>query len=415
MEAGYDYLLVRSRLQHSFIRASAIFLVVTGAVLVAAGIAYYVYAYKARSGLGELEFALPQAADVALPATPAESAPAGALPVAQPGAVTQLEVVTQPDVATQPDVVAPPDVVTQPDVVGQPEVVSRVDVVPEPNLVLQPNVVPQAHVVPQPDVKIVSIEPEPQADVTSPINGGMAHVPYKDAVDRLTALRASSQPPAISPSALEAQKVYPAGSIKATSWGNPLEYEPTSFIESSLIQAFRPVHASRGAAPGALSALSRLIIPAIGVDSEVSELAVLDLGDSRAYQTPNQTVGHIPETSNPGERGGAWPFGHLESPLEGEGNVFYEMPKIPGLLRKGEVVYAIVESGSTSYLYKLSEAFVVHQDKLTLDYRGLQQLKPEFANLTAGNANLHLVVCVPRFVYDYRLVVSGQLVGIKTG
>ena len=48
MDAGYDYLLVRSRLQQqSLVRASAIFLVTLGTVLLGAAVAYYVYAYNA--------------------------------------------------------------------------------------------------------------------------------------------------------------------------------------------------------------------------------------------------------------------------------------------------------------------------------------------------------------------------------
>ena len=69
MEAGYDYLLVRSRLQHRFIRASGILLIITGTVLLTAAIAYFAYAYKARSDLDRLNFSVsaPQGGAVSVP------------------------------------------------------------------------------------------------------------------------------------------------------------------------------------------------------------------------------------------------------------------------------------------------------------------------------------------------------------
>jgi sortase (surface protein transpeptidase) len=30
-----------------------------------------------------------------------------------------------------------------------------------------------------------------------------------------------------------------------------------------------------------------------------------------------------------------------------------------------------------------------------------------------GEANIHLVACVPRLVYDHRIIVTGELVGVK--
>ncbi len=88
----------------------------------------------------------------------------------------------------------------------------------------------------------------------------------------------------------------------------------------------------------------RISIPSIGLVSGVEELQILDLGDSRSYETPKNTVGHIPETSNPGQLGNGWFFGHLESPVRGEGNVFQQLPEIPRLLQNGDPVYITIES-----------------------------------------------------------------------
>ena len=192
-----------------------------------------------------------------------------------------------------------------------------------------------------------------------------------------------------------------------------MEYEPAPYAQTALLRGFKPVDSSQAAAPGTLIPPTRIIVPSIAIDSNVDELAILNLGDSRAYETPKHVVGHIPVSSNPGELGSLWLFGHLESPIAGEGNVFYNLPQIPDLLRKGEEVFTIVEAGETSYLYQITEAFVVHQSDLKMDYTYLQTLRPEYAQLDPGGANIHLVACVPRFVYDSRLVVSGKLVSIR--
>ena len=216
----------------------------------------------------------------------------------------------------------------------------------------------------------------------------------------------------ISADAIDAEKTLPIDGTRPNDWDNPLEYEPLSQAEAALLQRFQPIHASDASLPGTLPPPDRLIVHAVGIDSAVVGLEIIDLGDRKAYETPDNVVGHIPSTSSPGELGSQWLFGHLESPIVGEGNVFHNLPKIPGLLRESEDVFAVVESGEKSYLYKLTEAAVVHEDDMSLNYRRLQSLKPEFAQLTPTNANLHLVACVPSLVYDHRIVVSGELVGI---
>ena len=221
-----------------------------------------------------------------------------------------------------------------------------------------------------------------------------------DAGQALQALLSEATGPQISPSAIAAQHPYPGEAIKATYWSNPLEYEPASYVESSLIQGFVALDPSQLMTLGTLPAPTRIIIPSIGVDSDVMGLEILDLGDSRAYDTPKHVVGHIPQSANPGERGSTWLFGHLESPIAREGNVFYNLPKVPDLLRKGQEVYTIVENGTSSYLYRITETKVIHQDDIQL--------------FDSGGPLVHMVVCVPRFVYDHRLIVTGELVGIRT-
>ena len=357
MEIGYDHLLMRSRVQQRFIRASAIFLVASGAILLSAGMAYFVYAHQARSGLDKYNVSIaqtiPQASDLDV------AAASGTVGLQLGGGDIGAPLVT--------------------DDIG--------------------------------DILVGLVEPQSEVP---PLSTRVEDAPL---VNPVIPLSEPAGPegiaPQISPSAIAGQQPYPGEAIRATYWSDPLRYEPLSYVESNLIQGFKPVDQANLPALGTLPSPTRITIPTIGVDSQVAGLRIVDLGDSRAYETPKHVVGHIPQLANPGEKGDAWFFGHLESPIAREGNVFYDLPKIPGKLRKGEEVYVIVESDATSYLYRITEAFAVHQDDLTMDYEILRELKPEYAQLDPNGANIHLVACVPRLVYDHRLVVSGVLVGTR--
>lgn len=234
-------------------------------------------------------------------------------------------------------------------------------------------------------------------------------------VSETIALFGHSEEEALSLSAdtISQQHLYPGEAVNSVFWANLLEYEPTSYIETALIEGFTSITSAEAPDRGNLLPPTNIVVPAIGVTSEVQALQIVNLGDSLSYETPNQTVGHIPESSNPGEAGSSWFFGHLESPIAGEGNIFYTLPKIPDLLRQGENVYVIVDSQTTSYLYRITESLVVHQDQLRMDYQYIKELKPDYANLDPHGANIHLVACVPKLVYDHRLVVSGELVGFR--
>ena len=54
MEAGYDYLLFRRRLQRRFFNSSGIFIIVLGALLLMSSGGYYAYAAAARGNLQDL-------------------------------------------------------------------------------------------------------------------------------------------------------------------------------------------------------------------------------------------------------------------------------------------------------------------------------------------------------------------------
>ena len=140
-------------------------------------------------------------------------------------------------------------------------------------------------------------------------------------------------------------------------------------------------------------------ISSISIDASIVELGIEDLGDRRAYETPNNAIGHIPETHNAGENGDAWFFGHMESPLIGEGSVFSNLDQIPDKLTNGEEVQIITSNGSEEFLYRVSGTRIVHEDDLTLE--------------SDGGPQIHLVACFPRLVYDHRLIVDAELIAKK--
>ena len=235
-----------------------------------------------------------------------------------------------------------------------------------------------------------------------PINSVDVEESAKPLIPAIPANQQVSGRPAESYSAL-----YPAIYIHPKFWaqplwagGEPYAYNPAN-PDTTLPDGFRAVSAMDDALRrGDGSLTSRITIPLIDVDSEIQELDILNLGDSRAYETPKHLVGHIPQSPNPGELGNAWYFGHLESPIKGEGNVFHRLPEIPDLLRDGDDVFVELENvDGRIYLYKTTRTEVMHEDELEL--------------YGSDTAQLTLVACVPRLVYDHRIVVTAELVGIK--
>ena len=144
------------------------------------------------------------------------------------------------------------------------------------------------------------------------------------------------------------------------------------------------------------SPATSMSIPSLELSSTIVELSIQDLGDRRAYQTPSNSVGHIPETSDAGENGEGWYFGHTESPVLDEGSVFFDLQEIPDKLSNGEEVQIIMGNGTDQFLYEVTGTRVVHEDDLTLE--------------SDGGPQIHLVSCVPRLVYDHRLIVDAELI-----
>ena len=195
---------------------------------------------------------------------------------------------------------------------------------------------------------------------------------------------------------------YPGHRIHPKYWDRPLKAGADDYTYGVVPRedGFLEIASDNGLPKGSLSDAVHIRIPSIDVDSEVANLAILDLGDSKQYETPSHVVGRIPETSNPGEIGNTWLFGHLESPIGGEGNVFRRLPDIPEILKNGDPVYVtILNMDGEEFMYQITSTTVVHRDDLSL--------------YDTEDSTITLVACVPRLIYDHRIVVSGKLVGVR--
>ncbi len=143
---------------------------------------------------------------------------------------------------------------------------------------------------------------------------------------------------------------------------------------------------------------TRMIIPEIGLRATVEELEVVEEGDSRAWETPKHVVGHIPTTAKPGTSGEGWYFGHLESPISGEGNIFRQLPELAARFKRGEQFTIHLDAGADRYVYQVYRTNVVHAS--------------EFAVSDSGENDITLVACWPQFEYSERVLVTAALVDI---
>jgi LPXTG-site transpeptidase (sortase) family protein len=193
--------------------------------------------------------------------------------------------------------------------------------------------------------------------------------------------------------------IYPGNLVPSLSWDDPRWMDADYDLLGSLLEGFAPLDGT-GVSAGGLAAPTKIEIPSIGLGSTIKALEVVNYGDARGWETPKDVVGHIPTTPNTGEVGNGYLFGHLQSPIRGEGSVFRNLTKVPDLLRKGQEVYVVLyNEENTAYLYQVSQTTVIPQEEFTL--------------LPSPDATVTLVACVPEYVYDHRLLVTAKLVGVK--
>ena len=344
METGYDYLLLRKHLQHRLLNFSGIFIFVLGAMLLASSGVYYGYTAKARADLNTLNYSSIESTTSLAEVNTAQSL--------SPTRGTRNEEAQFDSGKVSPEVASPA----------------------------------LSWAATAESVRQGTVEPANGSAATSVAGAPAASVSAR-------AVRSFSA------AAIGSQQLFPGESLQGRFWSDPFSYESAAYREQALLRGFIPVEPGQELLLGSVAPATRLTVPSIDLDSRVDELAILDLGGSRAYETPKNTVGHIPETASAGEAGSSWLFGHTESPILGEGSVFFNLSKIPGMLQDGKDVFVITDNGEQQFLYRINSSRVVHQRDMKL--------------YDTGRATIHLVSCVPRLVYDHRLIVSGELIGHK--
>lgn len=260
---------------------------------------------------------------------------------------------------------------------------------PRPDAIVAPEVVPIAHT--------SDDELEPRS------SGGVIGIVRADALDDDDS-RSLHQPDVatvdISPEIFAS--LHPGGSINPRYWSEPQWAGNLPFGGPQLPDGFIPVDpadTSLTTLTGAgITEGRRMRIPAINLDATVDELELLDLGDSRAWSTPNRVVGHIPSTANPGEARLGWYFGHLDNFISNEGDIFRNLPKIADLIRF-DPVDVFIETDDAEYVYRVTGTRQLHRDELRLT--------------DTNDAQIVLVTCWPFRVYDHRILVSASLIAIR--
>ena len=141
----------------------------------------------------------------------------------------------------------------------------------------------------------------------------------------------------------------------------------------------------------------KISIPILNLTAPVENLGIVEKDGREVYETPKNLVGRIPSSPNQPDSFTGWYFGHLESPLKGEGNVFHNLPEIAEHLINGNKVLISLGKPGKELVYQVTKSEVVHESDLELYDPGLE--------------NIILVTCSNRPIYDYRQLVTATLVG----
>ena len=193
--------------------------------------------------------------------------------------------------------------------------------------------------------------------------------------------------------------LYPGNMLNPKYWSEPEWAGSDPFGGPSIPEGFIPVLSTdlfHEFDPA--SEATGMRIPAIGVDSTVAELGIIDLGNQREYQTPDNTVGHIPQTASPGQQGSGWFFAHLESFVAGEGSIFRRLPEVTELMKQDPVDVYLTTAG-VEFIYRVTGTSQIPEEDLKLS--------------SADDAQITLVTCWPSRVYDQRVLVDATLIAYR--
>ena len=152
--------------------------------------------------------------------------------------------------------------------------------------------------------------------------------------------------------------------------------EPIAFVGSGTGALFSNRHATR------------VVIPSIGLDADVSPVGLVFRGGELLYDVPRLEAGQYVGTAAPGEAGNVVIGGHVAR--RGASGIFQSLPKVVA----GDVVE--VYRGDRVYRYSVIEIKVVAAD--ATDVMSSTQ-----------DATLTLITCFPEDNYAERLVVIGRL------
>ena len=141
----------------------------------------------------------------------------------------------------------------------------------------------------------------------------------------------------------------------------------------------------------------KIYIPILGLAAPVENLRVVEKDGREVYETPKNLVGRIPSSPEESDSFKGWYFGHLESPIKGEGNVFHDLPEVAEHLLNGNKVLISLEKSGKQLVYQAIRSEVVHESELKLYDPGIEKIV--------------LVTCSNRPLYDHRQLVTATLVG----
>lgn len=198
---------------------------------------------------------------------------------------------------------------------------------------------------------------------------------------------------------VSAAQLFPARWTNPRYWAEPEWAGALPYGSADLPADFEYVNpAEIVSEPLNLASAETLEIPAIGLTTTVYDLQLFDEDGKGFWESPVDIVGHIPGTALPGETGAGWYFGHLESPVRGEGNIFHDLPDVVDLI-KHDPVDVIIGSADGEFLYRVTKTGFIHRDDLVLD--------------ESSGSTVTLVASYPKLVYDHRLLVTAELLAYR--
>ena len=117
------------------------------------------------------------------------------------------------------------------------------------------------------------------------------------------------------------------------------------------------------------------------------------------YETPKNMVGRVSTNIERMNSVSGWYFGHFDSPIQREGNVFQNLPEVATHIKNGDPVFIYIKSLENEYIYQAISSKVMHESEVEL--------------YDAVFYDLLLVSCANKPLYNYRQLVKAKLIAIN--